>query len=443
MHFRDLCRRELRIVFGARATWLVLAAGALLVGHSFVLAVDLYASASRSALGFALMQRELDPLAGIVRPMLGGLHLAASLLVPVVATRGLALERERGSYGALALAAGGTSRVVLAKGLAALLAAWAFAFPVVTLVAGFAAVGGHVDVPEIAVALLGHVLHLAVLAAISLAAAAATRRVAQAISVAIATTLLSWGVDAGDGFAALAWLGRLDVLSVGRRLDPFEHGIVAPGAVAWFVVLGGGGVTLALRAARIDAPIRRWCAVALTGALVIAALPAASRWHRGYDWSEQRRASLPPQVVEGLRSLPGPVRVELLLDREDGRRAQMEGDVLVKLRLARPDLRIETPLDRDPPSLQGTRDDRYGRIVLRAGGGVRETRSTSRKEIVTLIFEAAGAPLPTWSQPPYPGYPVVVEGGRRTFVVFASYVGVPAVLVVLGYLCTRTRRRAS
>src|SRR5262249_39809207 len=41
---RPLVRRELAIVLGARVTWLVAAISALLVGHGFVLALDLYTS---------------------------------------------------------------------------------------------------------------------------------------------------------------------------------------------------------------------------------------------------------------------------------------------------------------------------------------------------------------------------------------------------------------
>ena len=73
-----MLRRELEIVFRARITWWQAALSALLVGHSFVLAVDLFSAASRSALSNQLMSREMDPLMGVVRPTLGGLYLAIS-----------------------------------------------------------------------------------------------------------------------------------------------------------------------------------------------------------------------------------------------------------------------------------------------------------------------------------------------------------------------------
>jgi len=94
MRLLDLLKREQRIAFGARATWFVLATSVLLASHSFVLAIDLYSAESRSALGYNLMRREMDPLLGVVRPMLGALQLAGALLVPVIAARGL-LHRAR------------------------------------------------------------------------------------------------------------------------------------------------------------------------------------------------------------------------------------------------------------------------------------------------------------------------------------------------------------
>ena len=64
--------RELSIALRSRVTWVVAAVAALLVGHGFILAIDSFSASSRSALASALQSREMDPLAGIVRPTLGG-----------------------------------------------------------------------------------------------------------------------------------------------------------------------------------------------------------------------------------------------------------------------------------------------------------------------------------------------------------------------------------
>src|SRR5206468_379394 len=80
------------------------------------------------------------------------------------------------------------------------------------------------------------------------------------------------------------------------------------------------------------------------------------------------------------------------------------------------------------------RDAGYGRVVVHAGGGTRETHSTSRREIVTLLFEAAGRPVPDWSQSEYPGYPFVVDGMQRTALVVIAYAAIPLTLMSAGWV---------
>jgi hypothetical protein len=158
---------------------------------------------------------------------------------------------------------------------------------------------------------------------------------------------------------------------------------------------------------------------------------------RGYDWSEQRRQSLPPAVVAALRAIPDRVEIDVYLDRDDGRRWQLERDALAKLVLARADTVIHTLLDGNERLAE--HDASYGRIVIHAGG-TRETRSTSRKELVTLVLEAAGAPRPDWTYPDYRGYPFVAEGATHTLLFATAYLLVPAELALIGLVITRSRR---
>jgi hypothetical protein len=146
--------------------------------------------------------------------------------------------------------------------------------------------------------------------------------------------------------------------------------------------------------------------------------------------------------VEGLRTLPGPISLDVYLDRDDSRRRQIESDALQKIVLARPDVSIRMPLDEQERPSEAARNDAYGRIVVRAGDGVRETRSTSRRELVTLVFEAAGRSLPDWTQPTYPGHPAVIEGMPRTCLALLAYAGMPLTLIIIGLqLCKRRTAR--
>ncbi len=421
-----MLRREILLVLRARVTWIAAALSALLVGHGFVLATDIFSSASRSALASTLMRREMDPLAGIVRPMLGGLELATALLVPLVAARSLSIEKERGGFGALLLQIGSGSRVVAAKLVAAFIgASLLFVAPLGALTA-FTLVGGHLDVIETTTALLGHLFHLVLVTAIALAAAAWSETVATAVTLSLIVSLGSWAIDASEGFSAVSWLAPLERLSLGVRLAPFEHGIFSLEQAAAISAMTAGAIALAIAGIRPNVVRAVVVVVVTTTALVL-----STHVHRAFDWSEQRRASFPPAVVDALRALPEPITIEVWLDREDSRRRELEADTLAKLRLAR-DVDVITPSDMHSD---------YGKLVIHVGDASVTTRSTSRSEIVTLIFATAKRPLPAWNQPDYPGYPIVIEGGRRTFVVVASYLIFPGVLFTCGLVVTRTTKR--
>jgi hypothetical protein len=434
-------RRELALVFGARVTWVVAAISALLVGHGFILAVDLFTAASRTALVHPLMQREMDPLAGIVVPTLGGLYLATAILLPVIAARGLAVEKERRTYGALALAAGNTHRIVLAKLLAALAGAGLLLVPPLVLFIGFAIAGGHLDAIETATALLGHVLDLAFITAVAVAAAAATRTVAQATVFTITLSLASWAIDASSEFAALSWMGSLEWASIGRRLAPFGHAVLHLGSLAWLLVATASVTAIALVVARIDHGYRRWGIAAGIATLTLPMLVVLGLVHRGYDWSEERRHSFPAAVVYALRDLPGELSIDVYLDRDDGRRTQLEREPLAKLHLARTDLDIRFPLDDESTAL-ALRDADYGRVVIHVGSASRTITSSSSEEIVGGIFETAGRTMPAWVETTYPGYPVVIEGAARTWLAVLAYLALPIALLVTGLVLTRSRRRS-
>jgi len=437
-----LLRRELSIALRARLTWLQAALAALLIGHGFVLAIDIYSAGSRSALGNGLMAREFDPLLGIVRPTLGGLYLAVSLLGPLAAARPLAVEKERQTWTMLLLQTGSPLRVILAKFAAASTAVAVQVAAPLALLASWVVLGGHLALGETAVAAFGQGLYLLLVAAIATAAAAWTASVAQAATATLVVIAASWAIDAAEGFSALAWLGRALAWSVTTHLAPTERGILVGGACAWLLIATLGAIILAYIGARLDVA-RRWriAGGAAVFATTLAACAAVVQFRRAVDVTELQRRSLPPAAVAGLRDLPGTISLEVYLDRDDARRQQLEADVITKLRLARPDALVMTPEDDRATPVEGAREEGYGRIIVRAGGGERFTYSGSRKEIVTLLFEAAGRPLPDWSAPEYPGYPLVVEGGRRTLTAILAYGVIPATLLVIGMLARPTSLR--
>lgn len=434
--------RELAIVLRARVTWLIAALAALLCGHSFVLAVDLYTAGSRSVAASTLMAREFDPLLGMVRPLLGGVYIAASLLLPLLAARPLAVEKERKSLRVLLLQCAAPGRLLLSKFLAALCGAALLLLGPLALLLVWVAAGGHLAPAETATALLGHALYLLLVTALATAAAAWTATVAQAAVVTLLLVLFSWAVDAAEGFAALAWLGQIADWSVTTHLGACEHGTLAAADCLFILVATGAALGAALVGVRFDLPPRKrvvWLLAIAASALL--GLRVAARQPLAVDLTELHRGSLPPAAARAIKNLRGPVSVTVQLDRDDARRRQMESDVLAKLRLARPDVEVRYPLDDAPRATEGTHDEGYGRTILRVGESSKETFSASRKEIITVLFEAAGQPLPDWSQPEYPGYPLIIEGRRRRVILFLSYVLLPGLFIAAGWLLTRSPHR--
>ncbi len=439
-----MLRRELAIALRARLPWWAAALSALLVGHGFVLALELFAAGSRSVANNALMAREFDPLAGVVRPTLGGLYLAASLLLPIVAARPIAVERERRHLASWILFTGSPIRVLLAKYVAGLASAAPLLVGPLAALGLWRALGGHLAFAETALAFAGHALYLALVVAVGTAAAAWTGSLAQAATLAVVAVLASWAIDAAEGFAALAWLGRAADWSVTTHLTPFERGTLLPGAGLWMLALTAGMLGLAWVGLRADFALRhRLALAAVVAATTVLAMKTCLGWRGGHDLTEGARMSLPAGAVRGLRTIPGPIRLTVWLDRDDSRRRQAESDVFAKLLLARGDIEIVTPLDGRSAPVEGGRDDGYGRVVVAVGARRTETYSMSRRELTTLIFEVAGRPPPDWSQPSYPGYPLVPSARARVRVGVCAYGLVPGALALAGIVLTRRRRRSS
>ena len=306
------------------------------------------------------------------------------------------------------------------------------------------ALGGHVALPETLTALAGHLLYAAFVTAVGIAAAAFTRSFAQAATAALVAVALTWAIDAAEGFSALAWLGGAAAWSPTTYLRPFEEGTLTVAPILWFLAATAAALSLAILGCRYDLRGPRRIA-ALAGCAFAGALACLGARHvsGARDLSESNRHSLPPAAARALRTLPGRLEIIANLDREDSRRHQLESDTLAKLRLARPDLRVRWPPDERSAPGAVEQGDGYGRITLRLGERSVDTTSTSRRELVTLIFQLAGRPLPDWSQPEYPGYPLIVEGARRSAVLVVCYAALPLSFLIIGAILTRTRRRSS
>lgn len=407
----ELLVKELAGLLSGRAFWVLLAVLSLLVGLSYAQAVGLYAEASRAVARSPAMAAGLVPLEGVLVPTFGGLYLGLTLLFPFVAIRQVARERGEGMLPLLL-----QTRVPLWVWLAAKLLALGLATALVLLIPisalGFwLAAGGHVAVAETAALILGYGLYALAITGLAYLAAALMDSAAGAAILTLSATLGAWALD----FAAAGergWVHALGQASITAVLRRFESGLVTLADVAGLLAAGLAGVAAAALCLRP----RPWSArlvgvgLVLATALVAGWLVAASG--QSWDASENRRHSYAPAETAALAGITAPLTVTVHLAPEDPRLADLERNVLGKLARVMPEM--ETRIVAAGGVFDHQTEDHYGLIEfdLAAQGGMRhaETRSTSPREILPLIFGLAGVvPAAGSSASAYPGYPLVAD----------------------------------
>lgn len=407
----ELLRKELSGLLSGRAFWVLLAVLSLLVGLSYAQAVGLYAEASRAVARSPALAAGLAPLEGVVVPTFGGLYLGLTLLFPFVAIRQVARERGDGMLPLLL-----QTRVPLWVWLAAKLLALGLATLAVLAIPASALAfwlvsGGHMATAETAALILGYGLYALLIAGLAYLAAALMDSAAGAAILTLSATLGAWALD----FAAAGergWVYALGQASITAVLRRFESGLVTLSDVVGLLAAGLAGVA----AAAVWLRPRPWPArlagvgLAMVAALALTGLAMMSG--QSWDASEKRRHSFAPAEAAALAGIAAPLAVTVHLAPEDPRLMDLERNVLDKLARVMPDM--ETRIVGAGGAFDLQAEAQYGLIEfdLAAPGEMRhaETRSTSPREILPLIFGLAGAvPAAASSAPTYPGYPLVAD----------------------------------
>lgn len=414
-----------------------------LVGHAFITAVESYAEMSGAGGGPAALAQGLSPLDGLLVPTFGVYAIAATFLLPFVAIRLIATERESGAGKLLAQTPAGLPMRLAAKAGVLLLgwiAAWIPAFLALGLWLGY---GGHLDAGELAVVLLGHLLHGLLTIGCAVAAAAVCRSSSSAAIVTLGLTVGAWALD----FMAAGregWLARLAPFTPEAALRTFEHGELRLALAAILLLASLAGFAFA--ALWLD-PFRTNLSRILRSAalllLTVGAAALASSWRSGRDLAEDRRNSFPRADEALLRTLDQPVRVEVYLAPEDPKLSDLERNILAKLRRVLPRLEVDyaahsrTGLFEDP-------DSHYGEIWYAVGTKRELLRSTTEPIVLAKIYELAGVTPPADasdppSDPPYPGYPLAATPRGAALLFFLAW----PLAAGLAFLVFRGRRRSS
>jgi hypothetical protein len=428
-----LLAKELRELASGRALWTMLLLLCPLVGYSFWQAVALYGEASSAAREQPLLATGLSPLDGVLVPTFGALYLAVTLLFPFVAIRSLGREKETGALRLLVQLPYRVPTLIAAKMAAIFVALLTALVPAASAVVIWAALGGHLHVPETANLLLGHLLYGLLVGAVALFSASISDSAATAAIVTLAFTIGSWVLDfalAGQP-GVLEWISRL---SLTQTLRSFEQGLLSAGLLLGIVAAICGFAALAAVWLHPGVPLRTKVTRS-TACIAIAAavLVSATQLGLSIDLSEDRRNSFPAADQRALAALREPLIVTVHLAPEDPRYVDLRRNILAKLERVMPHVAIR--LATTGQSVVGsTSEEAYGEVEYSYGGRSDKSRSTSPREVLPLLYALAGKPVPTPAAgEEYPGYPLVASGAPALIWCFG---GLP-LLVVLAWWWSR------
>jgi ABC-2 type transport system permease protein len=321
-HVLQLARRELLSLFQQPLAWIVLAATSALLGYAFSTLLALPGIGSAPLLE---VQRALFTATLFWLPLL--------VVLPLIAMRLVAEERQTGAIELLLAAPLGAGEIAAGKLLGALVFYLALLAPFPLFLALLGTVG-RLDLPAAAAGLAGLVTIGIYLLAAGLFASATTRNqvVAAAIGFVLLIALFTLPLAAGAMARSAASRAVWDQLNLVATMDELSRGLVAArrlvyplSGAAVFVVLTAVAIDRlrggAWRAAQVGAPL-----VALT--LSVLANAAALRSAPIWDFTSARIYSLAPETVDALAALPAPVRVVSLLHPS----AELPSDAVVELR---------------------------------------------------------------------------------------------------------------
>jgi ABC-2 type transport system permease protein len=415
--FRLLVAKDIRELASSRAFWLLLLVVGLLVGHAFLTAVDTYAELSGAAGGTPVLAQGLNPLDGIVRPTFGAYTLAVTLLLPFVAIRLIATERQSGASRLLLQAPVSRTQIVLSK-LIVLKLAW-----IVAMVPGFVALaqwrlaGGHLYLPEVLSVVAGHIAVAVITIGIALAAGAIASGAASAAILALTFTLGMWAIE----FSATVqggWIAELARYTPSALLRTFENGQIRLASIMIAALVALLGAWIAEILLEVGAPWWRRLIRPIAATIIILCLCSifsmTVRWSA--DVSEDRRTSFSEANERALRAIDKPVTLDVNLGPEDPRRVDLEREILAKLERV---MRVHVSYVGASSTGLTSRSEHYGEMVYTLNGRSDTTRSVIEPIVLELIYKLAGVTAPSGApeEAPYPGYPLP-HGPRGIAVVF-------------------------
>ena len=432
--FLWLLAKEWRELLVSTSWWVLLLGMGPLVGVSFMSAVRTYAEVSGLNGTAAGVGEALSPLIGVWAPTFSACELAAVFLLPFVAIRLVAGDRQSGAL-KLELQQGMSAGArIAAKGIVAV-TGWLIAMlPPLSAILLWQSYGGSVYAPEMAALIGGHVLNAGLTISLAMAMASLAENPSTAAILTLGFTVGTWIVNF---FGAIqgGWWERAAGYTPAAMVADFQHGLVLGDTVLIGGILVLAGFGMAAIWMRLGIAVRRRALESIgTIGLAAAAIFAGTHVHASWDASESRGNSFPVADEQALRRIHGPLRIEVHLAPEDPRRVDLESRALSKLRRVLPDVDVRYVSATSIGLFEQTSAG-YGEIWYSLSGRKTMSRATTAEAVLESIYAVAGvAPPKEDDESVFRGHPLAARPRGAAVVFFGVW---PALMLSAGILVRR------
>jgi ABC-2 type transport system permease protein len=435
--FLWLLDKEWRELVVARAWWVLLLGMGPLVGMSFISAVRTYAEVSGLNGTAAGVGEALSPLIGVWAPTFSACELAAVFLLPFVAIRLVAGDRQSGAL-KLELQQGMPAFARISAKALVLLAGWLIAMlPPLSAILLWKSYGGTVYAPELATLTFGHLLNAGLTIGLAAAMSALTEHPSTAAILTLGVTVGTWIVSF-FGAVQGGWWERAAGYTPAAMVAEFQHGLLRLDTVLVAVVLTLSGLGLAAIWMRLGMHVKRRVYESIgLGMVASAAIFASTFATASWDLSEARSNSFPEGDERALRQIHAPLRIEVHLAPEDPRRVDLEHHALSKLRRVMPGLQVQYVSGTSIGLFEQTTAG-YGEIWYSLAGRKTMSRMTTAEGVLEAIYSLAGiAPPAENDEAAFRGHPLAVPAKGAGTLFYGVW---PGLFLAAGILARRRFR---
>lgn len=236
---RTLAAKELRSLFVSPLAWVLLALLQVVTAWIFLMRLD----------AFMELQPRLAQLANapgatelIIAPTFSAAAMVLMMAVPLLSMRLIAEERRNRTMTLLLSAPISMTQIVLGK-FVGLFAFLAIAVVLIAVMAATLVFGTQIDFGLLTANALGLALLLATFTAVGLFASSVTRQPVVAAVLALGLLLGSWLASLASADPG----GLMQLLSITRRFESFNAGMIDSGDVVWHIVAIVVFLALAIR----------------------------------------------------------------------------------------------------------------------------------------------------------------------------------------------------